>query len=137
MSSGDGAVGIVEAVNVPHHDAVTDEQAPVYDVGSPVKRGIHLERGVVVEHPDAVILDRLDPAAGAKRVPDGTFCAADGKLGGVGAEDLPDGNRLGDIAQAVTEWQELGEKTKNPRIVEVVRQRISLAKEWEKVLQEY
>lgn len=45
--------------------------------------------------------------------------------------------RLGDIAQAVTEWQELGEKTKNPRIAEVVRQRISLAKEWEKVLQEY
>ncbi len=45
--------------------------------------------------------------------------------------------RLGEIALAVTEWQELGEKTKNPRIAEVVRQRISLAKEWEKVLQEY
>jgi tetratricopeptide (TPR) repeat protein len=44
---------------------------------------------------------------------------------------------LGEISLAVDEWEQLGEKTKNPQIAEVVRKRIEVAKEWEKILQEY
>ena len=45
--------------------------------------------------------------------------------------------RMGDISLAVTEWEELGEKTQNSQIAEVVRKRVEIAKEWEKILQEY
>jgi hypothetical protein len=44
---------------------------------------------------------------------------------------------LGEISLAISEWQELGEKTQNQQIAEVVRKRIEVAKEWEKILQEY
>jgi tetratricopeptide (TPR) repeat protein len=44
---------------------------------------------------------------------------------------------MGEISQAVDEWEELGEKTQSPKIAEVVRKRIEIAKEWEKILQEY
>jgi tetratricopeptide (TPR) repeat protein len=44
---------------------------------------------------------------------------------------------LGEISLAICEWQELGEKTQNQQIAEVVRKRIEIAKEWEKILQEY
>jgi tetratricopeptide (TPR) repeat protein len=44
---------------------------------------------------------------------------------------------MGDISQAVDEWEELGDKTQSPKIAEVVRKRIEIAKEWEKILQEY
>ncbi len=44
---------------------------------------------------------------------------------------------LGEISLAIGEWEELGEKTQNPQIADVVRQRIETAREWEKVLQEY
>ena len=44
---------------------------------------------------------------------------------------------LGEISLAIGEWEELGEKTQNPQIADVVRQRIDTAREWEKVLQEY
>jgi tetratricopeptide (TPR) repeat protein len=44
---------------------------------------------------------------------------------------------LGEISLAIGEWEELGEKTQNPQIADVVRKRIETAREWEKVLQEY
>jgi tetratricopeptide (TPR) repeat protein len=44
---------------------------------------------------------------------------------------------LGEISLAIGEWEELGEKTQNPQIADVVRKRIEAAREWEKVLQEY
>ncbi len=44
---------------------------------------------------------------------------------------------LGEISLAIGEWEELGEKTQNAQIADVVRQRIETAREWEKVLQEY
>jgi hypothetical protein len=45
--------------------------------------------------------------------------------------------RMGEVNLAIKEWQELREKAKNPKIVELVKRRISAAREWEKVLQEY
>ena len=45
--------------------------------------------------------------------------------------------RLGEITQAINEWEELREKSKNGRIVDLVKRRIEVAKEWEKVLSEY
>ncbi len=45
--------------------------------------------------------------------------------------------RLGEVSKAVAEWEELKEKTKNPQIAELVTKKVSLAREWEKVLQEY
>jgi tetratricopeptide (TPR) repeat protein len=45
--------------------------------------------------------------------------------------------RLGEIMQAINEWEELREKSKNSRIVDLVKRRIEVAKEWEKVLSEY
>jgi tetratricopeptide (TPR) repeat protein len=44
---------------------------------------------------------------------------------------------LGEISLAVHEWEELGEKTQSPQIAEVVRKRVEIAKEWERILQEY
>ena len=44
---------------------------------------------------------------------------------------------MGEISLAVDEWEELGERTQSPQIAEVVRKRIEIAKEWEKILQEY
>ncbi|UCF05509.1 MAG: DUF4388 domain-containing protein [bacterium] len=45
--------------------------------------------------------------------------------------------RLGEIPQAVKEWEELKEKSSNPKIVELVKKRIEVAREWGKILQEY
>lgn len=45
--------------------------------------------------------------------------------------------RLGEVEQAIEEWGELREKAKSPKIVQLVKKRIAVAKEWEKVLQEY
>ena len=45
--------------------------------------------------------------------------------------------RLGEVEQAIQEWEELREKAKSPKISQLVRKRIAVAKEWEKVLQEY
>ena len=45
--------------------------------------------------------------------------------------------RLGEVEQAIEEWQELREKAKSPKIIHLVKQRLAVAKEWEKVLQEY
>jgi tetratricopeptide (TPR) repeat protein len=45
--------------------------------------------------------------------------------------------RMGEVAKAIAEWEELKEKTANPQIVELVAKKVSLAREWEKVLQEY
>ncbi len=45
--------------------------------------------------------------------------------------------RLGEVEQAIEEWEELREKAKSRKIVQLVRKRIAVAKEWEKVLQEY
>jgi tetratricopeptide (TPR) repeat protein len=45
--------------------------------------------------------------------------------------------RLGEVEQAIEEWEELREKAKSQRIVQLVRRRIAIAKDWEKVLQEY
>lgn len=45
--------------------------------------------------------------------------------------------RLGEVEQAIEEWEELREKTKSPKIIELVRKRLAVAREWEKVLQEY
>jgi tetratricopeptide (TPR) repeat protein len=45
--------------------------------------------------------------------------------------------RLGEIAQAINEWEELKSKTSDPQIVELVLRRISIAREWNNILQEY
>lgn len=45
--------------------------------------------------------------------------------------------RLGEVELAISEWNELREKTTNPKIIELVKRRIKVAREWEKVLQEY
>jgi tetratricopeptide (TPR) repeat protein len=45
--------------------------------------------------------------------------------------------RLGEVEQAIAEWEELREKTENSKIIELVKRRINVAREWEKVLQEY
>ncbi len=45
--------------------------------------------------------------------------------------------RMGEVEQAVKEWEELREKARNPKIINIVKHRIQVAKEWEKVLQEY
>lgn len=44
---------------------------------------------------------------------------------------------MGEISLAVSEWEQLGEKTQSSQIAEVVRKRVEVAKEWEKILQEY
>lgn len=45
--------------------------------------------------------------------------------------------RMGEVTKAIEEWKELGEKTKNHKIQELVKSRIAIARKWEKVLQEY
>jgi len=45
--------------------------------------------------------------------------------------------RLGEVENAIEEWEELREKTGNPKIIDLVKHRINVAREWEKVLQEY
>lgn len=45
--------------------------------------------------------------------------------------------RLGEVENAIREWEELREKTANPKILDLVKKRIGVAREWEKVLQEY
>lgn len=45
--------------------------------------------------------------------------------------------RLGEVDQAINEWEHLREKARNPKIIELVKRRIAVAKDWEKVLQEY
>jgi hypothetical protein len=45
--------------------------------------------------------------------------------------------RLGEVELAIEAWEELREKTGNPKIIDLVKRRINVAKEWEKVLQEY
>lgn len=45
--------------------------------------------------------------------------------------------RLGEVSKAIAEWEELREKARNPRIVDLVARKIELAREWEKVLEEY
>ncbi len=44
---------------------------------------------------------------------------------------------MGEVQQAIKEWEELREQTANPRIVELVRKRVAAARKWDKVLQEY
>lgn len=45
--------------------------------------------------------------------------------------------RLGEVDMALNEWNDLREQARNPKIIELVKHRISVALEWEKVLQEY
>ena len=45
--------------------------------------------------------------------------------------------RMGEVSHAIKEWEELERKTENHKILELVRSRLSVAKEWEKILQEY
>ena len=45
--------------------------------------------------------------------------------------------RMGDVSDAIREWEELLEKTSSPQVIKLVEYRITIAKEWEKVLQEY
>ena len=45
--------------------------------------------------------------------------------------------RLGDVSKAIGQWGELKEKSTNQQIVELVTKKIELARQWEKVLQEY
>jgi tetratricopeptide (TPR) repeat protein len=45
--------------------------------------------------------------------------------------------RLGDISKAIAQWEELKEKSTNRQIVELVTKKLELARQWEKVLQEY
>ena len=45
--------------------------------------------------------------------------------------------RLGEVEQAIAEWEELREKTGNTKIIDLLKHRINVAREWEKVLQEY
>lgn len=45
--------------------------------------------------------------------------------------------RLGEVSKAIVEWEELKKRTENHKIQELVKSRISIARKWEKVLQEY
>ena len=45
--------------------------------------------------------------------------------------------RLGEVSKAVAEWGELKEKSTNPQIIDLVTKKLELAREWDKVLQEY
>ena len=45
--------------------------------------------------------------------------------------------RLGEVSKAVAEWEELKEKSTNPQIIDLVTKKLELAREWDKVLQEY
>jgi len=43
----------------------------------------------------------------------------------------------GEVEDAIKEWEELLEKTSNPKLVNLVRKRIRVARQWQKVLSEY
>ena len=45
--------------------------------------------------------------------------------------------RLGEVSKAIGEWEELKEKSPNRQVVELVTKKLELARQWEKVLQEY
>ena len=45
--------------------------------------------------------------------------------------------RLGEVDKAIEEWEELREKTKNKKIIRLVEKRISVAREWNRVMEEY
>lgn len=45
--------------------------------------------------------------------------------------------RAGDVELAIKSWEELREKTSNEDIVEMMKRKINIAKQWEHVLQEY
>lgn len=45
--------------------------------------------------------------------------------------------RLGEVSKAIAEWEELKERSKNPQVVELVTKKLELARQWDKVLQEY
>jgi tetratricopeptide (TPR) repeat protein len=45
--------------------------------------------------------------------------------------------RMGDVGRAIAEWEELLEKSSSPKVKKLVEDRLTVAKEWEKVLQEY
>jgi tetratricopeptide (TPR) repeat protein len=45
--------------------------------------------------------------------------------------------RLGDVSKAISQWEELKEKSANRQIVELVTKKLELARQWEQVLQEY
>lgn len=45
--------------------------------------------------------------------------------------------RMGDVCQAIAEWEELLEKSSSTKVKKLVEKRLDIAKEWEKVLQEY
>jgi len=45
--------------------------------------------------------------------------------------------RLGEVSKAISEWEELKEKSPNREVVELVTKKLDLARQWETVLQEY
>lgn len=45
--------------------------------------------------------------------------------------------RLGEVDKAIREWEELKEKTESKKIIKLVENRISVAREWSKVMAEY
>jgi hypothetical protein len=45
--------------------------------------------------------------------------------------------RLGEVSKAIAEWEELKEKSANREIAALVTTKLELARQWEKVLQEY
>jgi len=45
--------------------------------------------------------------------------------------------RLGEVELAVKEWKELREKTSNPKIADIMKKNVAVAKKWKKVLQRY
>jgi tetratricopeptide (TPR) repeat protein len=45
--------------------------------------------------------------------------------------------RMGDIGQAIAEWKELLEKSNNPKVKQLIEDRLAVAGEWKRVLQEY
>jgi tetratricopeptide (TPR) repeat protein len=45
--------------------------------------------------------------------------------------------RLGEVSKAIEEWEELKEKSPNQQVIELVGTKLELARQWNKVLQEY
>jgi tetratricopeptide (TPR) repeat protein len=45
--------------------------------------------------------------------------------------------RLGEVSKAIEEWEELKEKSPNQQVIELVGKKLELARQWNKVLQEY
>ena len=44
---------------------------------------------------------------------------------------------MGEVSNAISEWEELLGKASSAKLVELIERRIEIAKEWEKVLKEY